>query len=529
MSNTPEPQKPGLPSEVLSTNELPPNAGRGGYNDSPNHTVTASSSTVPTPDHPSYGGRGGCSVTPGSEISEHPQNVPYPPPNTYLEQPEHPTFRSRSGYNISPQSQAPIQAFAKARHSPTSEQENGGFGGRGGYNAGAGPTPAPEVARSPAFVPKVVVSPHTASRKTQSFAEYEAEHSHGAGLRKSSQQEGSEHGFSGRSGHNAGTAGPAQPFGPPHHAATFAEYEQEHGHGMVSPNGSVQSAPEHGFGGRGGYNADINPALSPPGPFNVHHRALTFAEYEAQHEHESHARRTALQDAPEHGFGGRGGYNASVSGKASPSPEGPFGAPHRTQTFAEYEAEHGRPSASRNASVQESPEHGFGGRGGYNANVNPGGALSPEAPFSAPRRAQTFEEYKAEHGLVASMRKASLQEAPEHGFGGRGGYNANVNPGGAPSSEAPFTAPHRAQTFSDYEKELGHGTEVRKGIVTRTVDDHDPRSRGHSPPEEAHDRPGFGGRGGYNERPPGLEGHEQEHRIPEQDKPGHPGFGGRGG
>ncbi|MCJ1472933.1 hypothetical protein MMC13_001582 [Lambiella insularis] len=589
MSDASEPLKSEVTPEVLPPTVPPPNAGRSGYNDSPNHTATAPNFTVSSIDRSTTDSRGDDNVTRSPGSNEHRPSIPYPPPNTHYEQPEHPTFGGRGGYNTSPQFQAPVPAFAKDRPS-TLEQEHGGFGGRGGYNAGGGFTPAPEAARNPPSVPEVVISPHTTLHRTQTFADYEAEHKHGAGSRKGSVQNGPDHGFGGRGGYNASTAGPtstgpAPPFGSPHSVASYSGHVKDHGHDIQSPKGSVQVASEHGFGGRGGYNAGVNPAVSPPGPFNPPDRGQTFAEYEAQHGHDLRARSASLQDAPEHGFGGRGGYNASVSGKASPSPGSPFGAPHRAQTFAEYEAEHVHAPLSRNTSIQEGPEHGFGGRGGYNANINPGsaltpegpfatphrtqsfaeyeaehsrastsrrasaqenpdhgfggrggynatanpnGALSPEAPFSAPRRAQTFQEYEAEHALTSSMRKATLQEPPEHGFGGRGGYNANVTGGGL-SHDAPFGAPHRAQTFSDYEKELERGTEVRKTSVSGSVHEHDAGSRRHSRLREERERPGFGGRGGYNERPMEVEGREHEHGMLEQDIPGHPGYGGRGG
>ncbi|MCJ1384457.1 hypothetical protein MMC17_007573 [Xylographa soralifera] len=559
-----------LPEPVVPSNPIipPTNAGCGGDNGSPNPSVLSPTTSVPSPnpnvlspEQPSFGGRGGYHDSPGSSSTVPTSTIPYRPSNTHLEQPQpiHPTFGGRGGYHASPQSQSPVPTFAIGRHTPPSDSEHGGFGGRGGYQASQGPEPA--TAPMPSHPAQTFAeyeaehgqgvssrkgsiqeSPgpgfggrggyHAATgantppapgslRHTPTFAEYEAEHGHSSLSRKTSVQESPGPGFSGRGGYHA-TGGPEEPFSPPHRAATFAEYEQEHGHGTEVRKGAA-ATPEPGFGGRGGgYHANINPAgaLSPEGHFAAPHRAQTFSEYEAEHKGTG-SQKASLQEGPQPGFGGRGGYNTDPT--AALSPEGPFGAPHRAQTFAEYEAKHHGP-----ASGKATPEHGFGGRGGYHASPNPSPspspALSPEGPFGAPHRAQTFADYEAEH-TGAGLRKLGLQDAPEHGFGGRGGYHASS--GTASPSEPPFGAPHRAQTFADYEAEHGHGTESRKGSVGLPPAERDAERRASFPPRGEDEREEVAGRG----RPPvpEVQVHDHARRLSGQDGPDHGGFGGRGG
>ncbi|MCJ1395727.1 hypothetical protein MMC18_008613, partial [Xylographa bjoerkii] len=271
MPDTTEPSEPVVPPNPV----IPPtNAGRGGYNGSPNPNALPPTASVPSPnpnvlspDHPSFGGRGGYNVSPGSSSPVPAQTIPYPPPNTHLEQPQpiHPTFGGRGGYHTSPQSQSPVPTFAIGKHSPLSDNEHGGFGGRGGYHTSQGPEPAP-----------------MPSHPAQTFAEYEAEHGHGASSRKGSIQEGPEPGFGGRGGYNAATRPEAPPApGSLRHTPTFAEYEAEHGHASLSRKGSVQAGPDPGFGGRGGYHATGGPEQ----PVAAPHRAATFAEYEQEHGH----------------------------------------------------------------------------------------------------------------------------------------------------------------------------------------------------------------------------------------------------
>ncbi|MCJ1321005.1 hypothetical protein MMC15_006347 [Xylographa vitiligo] len=627
MPDTPEPSEPA----VSSNPTVPPtNAGRGGYNGSPNPSAlspTASVSSpnpnVLSPDQPSFGGRGGYHDSPDSSSPAPPQTIPYPPPNTHLEQPQpiHPTFGGRGGYHASPQSQSPVPTFAIGRHSPPSDGEHGGFGGRGGYHASQGPEPAPvpshpaqtfaeyeaehghgvgsrkgsrQESPGPGFEnrggyqaatgaetpPAPVPLHHTPTfaeyeaehghaslsrkgsvqenpssgfgnrggyqaatgaetppapgslRHTPTFAEYEAEHGHASLSRKGSVQEGPGSGFGNRGGYQA-TGGLDQPLGLPHRAATFAEYEQEHGHGTEVRNAALTTL-EPGYGGRGsGYHATAPTAgaLSPEAHFGAPHRAQTFSEYEAEHKGTG-SRKASLQETPQPGFGGRGGYHADPS-PAALSPEGPFGAPHRSQTFAEYEAQHHRP-----ASGTATPEHGFGssGRGGgYHASPipSPSPALSPEGPFGAPHRAQTFADYEAEHA-GAGVRKLSLQDAPEHGFGsGRGGgYHASSGSGTATPAEPPFAAPHRAQTFADYEAEHGRGAEERRGIVAEEREqERGGRGSFQAREEEEREEEREGrGRGRLEGRVPEVEVSDHEERGEGREGMGHPGYGGgRGG
>ncbi|MCJ1433746.1 hypothetical protein MMC27_003111 [Xylographa pallens] len=609
MPDTTEPSEPAVPANPT----IPPNnAGRGGYNGSPNPDALSPTASVPSPnpnvfspDQPSFGGRGGYHDSSRSSSPVPPQTVPYPPPNTHLEQPQpiHPTFGGRGGYHTSPQSQSPVPTFAIGRHSPPSDNEHGGFGGRGGYHASQGPPEAAPVPSHPAQTfaeyeaehghrvssrkGSIQESPgpgfggrggyHAATgaetppapgslRHTPTFAEYEAEHGHASLSRKGSVQEGPDPGFGGRGGYHAATGAITPPApGSLRHTPTFAEYEAEHGHASLSRKGSVQEGPGPGFGGRGGYHAATG-AITPPAPGSLRHTP-TFAEYEQEHGHGSELRKAAAT-APEPGYGGRGGgYHSNVTTPGALSPEGHFGAPHRAQTFSEYEAEH-KGTGSRKASLQDAPQPGFGGRGGgYQSNVNTPAALSPEGPFPAPHRAQTFAEYEAQHHGPASgkatpersrhpspalapdgpfpaphsahtvadseaehasagVRRLALQDAPEHGFGGRGGYHASGG-GAMTSAEPSFAAPHRAQTFADYEAEHGHGAEVRKGGV-------EPQERGLErrasfAPREEDQREEGGGRGReVGEAGEGRE-RERERGVAGQEGPGRPGFGSRGG
>ncbi|MCJ1285529.1 hypothetical protein MMC26_004869 [Xylographa opegraphella] len=560
MPETTQPSEPAPPSNPTGPR---PHAGRGGYNGSPNPNAPPLTTSAPSPgpkglspDTPSFGGRGEYQDSPASTSPFPPQPIPYPPPNTHLEQPQpiNPPFGGRGSDRTSPQSQSPVPTFAIGRHSPPSEPEHGGFGGRGGYQASQGPEAAP-------------VSLHAAL----TFAEYEAEHGHGVTSRKGSVQGSPGPGFGGRGGYQAATGAETPPApGSLHHTPTFAEYEAEHGHASLSRKASVQESPGPGFGGRGGYHA----AGGPDQPLGLPHRAATFAEYEQEHGHGTETRKGAAT-TPEPGYGGRGGgYHANPPAAGALSPEGHFPAPHRAQTFSEYEAEHQKAPVSRKASLQETPQPGFGGRGGYNADppatLSPDGpsfaaphraqtfaeyeakhhgpssgkttpepgvsgtghhasagtspALSPSGPFAAPHRAHTFAEHEPEH-LHAGFRALGLQDAPEHGFGGRGGYHASTGGGSGSGSvtpsEPPFAAPHRAQTFAEYEAERGRGVESRKGSTgLPPPSERELERRGSFPPREEGEDARMEGRDRERERERGagaLEGM------------GHPGFGGRGG
>ena len=110
--------------------------------------------------------------------------------------------------------------------------------------------------------------------------------------------------------------------------------------------------------------------------------------------------------------------------------------------------------------------------------------------------------------MSAGVRRLGLQDAPEHGFGGRGGYHAS---GGAAGPDEPsFAAPHRARTFADYEAEHGRGGEVR---------------RGGGELERGEERRGSLGARWEEEG----EGEEEERGVVGLEGTGRPGFGGRGG
>ncbi|MCJ1406553.1 hypothetical protein MMC19_000619 [Ptychographa xylographoides] len=417
------------------------------------------------------------------------------PNPTVVVSPEHPTFGGRGGYNAGPSSQhgSPRSGSPKDPHSVpypppnthfespnpqihSPDAQHHAFGGRGSH-------PTSPQSHSP--VPAFAISRH---------GSLSSEHGHG--------------GFAGRGGYNAGIAA-QDPSQTPEVLGPAGRRVSEMGPRSDDPH-------DHGFGGRGGYNAAPHSPDVSPGAFGHPHRAETFADFEAR-------RRSASSPAHEHGFGGRGGYNAGIGPEAARSPEH-FGQPHRAETFADFEAQ-------RRGSELPGHEHGFGGRGGYNAAVGPDirrasevGATAHPSPYDTARR---VSETPSMH---------------EHGFGGRGGYNASV---GSPDLAPPGHHIHRAETFSQFEAEReqerqqsgtlpGHEDEEQRDERDVPTGHHELREAETFPlrPEEG-SHPGFGGRGGYNERAPhGAEGadHEDRRGLPGGDEgPEHPEFGGRGG
>jgi hypothetical protein len=455
--------------------------------------------------HEAFGERGGYNTVPGVERSLPHDEVGYERfgsgYNSHLEH-RHEDFGGRGGYNATPDHEHPT------------------FGGRGGYND------APGVEHS---------SYHTPSKVSQS---------HNPSFEARSSLEGIEHeGFGGRGGYNATLEHEHEAVG------GLGSYNThvEHSHEGFGGRGGYNATPDHdrpSFGGRGGYNdapgVEIRPSHTPsiergqsltPSPSPT-------PSIERRSSHPISVERRRSHGGVEHeGFGGRGGYNATLE--------------HEHEAvggLGSYNAhlEHSHESFGGRGGYNATPDHdhpAFGGRGGYN-----------DAPGVERRQSHTPSTERRQSQTPSPSHTPSIERRPSHegveheGFGGRGGYSAHLEHshegfGGRGGYNATPDHDHPAfggrggyNDAAGVERRPSYTPSIESRQSHTSSPSHTP-SVERRPSHEGGEHEGFGGRGGYNatlehghEAISGHGGHNSgpgERRLSHQVE--HEGFGGRGG
>lgn len=423
----------GLGLEGLSISQAHAFGGRGGSNAAPSQIQEpglgdrGGHNTLPGQEHShGFGGRGGYNTIPGQESR---RDSPKPPTGPPVQ--EHPHgFGGRGGYNASP-SQENLGRTASHTSLPglPVQEHPHGFGGRGGYNAMPGQdSPVPgHASPRPVSPGRVPPGQENLSRKGSPNPS--------PGLPVPEHQ----HGFGGRGGYNASPnqSSPIPGHASPRPVSPAPENISRKATPTSSPGLPVPEHP-HGFGGRGGYNA--SPSQSSPIPAHASPIPGHISPGRTSPALERSNRKNTPNPSPGlplpdhgHGFGGRGGYNASpVPGHHSPIPGHHSPVPGRTSPAPD----HGSRSGSHTPLPTKEHEHGVGGRGGYNASpghVTPRG-VSPARAHGSPRGvspAPSPGRVSPRH--EGASRGGSRNPSPglpvrEHGVGvgvgGRGGYNA---------------------------------------------------------------------------------------------------------